>query len=192
MDDYKTRLLQTTPSSNINSSSYFSSNKSHIDDSVKTFAFTLPPPITVDMIKLDKWLQTLLWEKDSAELKSMIIDDTINKNNKTMDNKEEPEMDILRLKALIVPSTSDGDGEGASSTRNRKIVVQAVYEIFDKQAGVEWLPDEVRESRIVIIGNYGERNKDKYFFQISLEHPHLGRNLSFDVLKHSFIDFCTK
>lgn len=76
----------------------------------------------VEQAKIDRWLQSLLWEKcvpgypDAAQA------------------------DIVRFKALVSMRGSD-----------RKHVVQAVQELFDIQTGAAW-GAEKRMNKIVFIG----------------------------------------
>ncbi|KAJ8306519.1 hypothetical protein KUTeg_017064 [Tegillarca granosa] len=77
---------------------------------------------------LDLALQTLLWEKNVKNSKG----DTV---------------DVLRLKGLI--STDDSD---------KRLVVQAVHELYDSCYTSPWGKDEERINRIVLIGRNLERS----------------------------------
>ncbi|KAJ3043223.1 hypothetical protein HDV00_005543 [Rhizophlyctis rosea] len=96
--------------------------KRHIDQTVETITFTLEGPI--DLAALDKWLLSLLWEKT-------LLGTTA----------QEPELEVLRLKGLVNAKSSD-----------RKLVVQGVRELYDKQEGGPWLPNEQRMTKMVLIG----------------------------------------
>ncbi|KAJ3168047.1 COBW domain-containing protein 1 [Geranomyces variabilis] len=80
-------------------------------------------PGAVDLAKLDTWLQCLLWEG------------TLVGRGRLQD------VEVLRLKALVNVSGDD-----------RKHVVQAVRELYDKQQGARWENGEERINKVVIIG----------------------------------------
>ncbi|KND01968.1 uncharacterized protein SPPG_02475 [Spizellomyces punctatus DAOM BR117] len=104
----------------------------HIDEDVRTVAFTVPGQ--VDLHKLDAWLQSVLWER------------TVPGRRKDTAGG----MEILRFKALINATGND-----------RKCVVQAVRELYDKQEGAFWEKDEERINKVVLIG----KNLDESFPQ---------------------------
>ncbi|TPX64003.1 hypothetical protein SpCBS45565_g06216 [Spizellomyces sp. 'palustris'] len=104
----------------------------HIDEDVRTVAFTVPGQ--VDLHKLDAWLQSVLWER------------TVPGRRKDAAGG----MEILRFKALINATGND-----------RKCVVQAVRELYDKQEGAFWEQDEERINKVVLIG----KNLDESFPQ---------------------------
>lgn len=84
---------------------------------------------------LDNWLQELLWEKSFR------------------DGKDE-EMDILRFKALV--SLRDSP---------KKVIIQAVHELFDKIITEKWNDDEERINSLIFIG----RNLDKRILERHFE-----------------------
>lgn len=86
---------------------------------------------------LDSFLQELLWEK-------------------SVNNASGMPMDILRLKGIA-----------SLAGYSKRVVVQAVRELLDKQVTTEWQENEVRLNRFVIIG----------------------RNLHKDILYRLFIKF---
>jgi G3E family GTPase len=80
-----------------------------------------------------------MWEKNVDALKDMI--------SRTFDLEKAlvkpvvPGFLVMRLKALCAI-------EGVKE----KIVVQGVYDLFDRHEGREWEEGEERESRVVLIG----------------------------------------
>ncbi|KAJ3227411.1 COBW domain-containing protein 1 [Clydaea vesicula] len=138
---------------------------SHLNDSlVETIYFTIDPPLTINISKLDHWLQIVLWEKNPKALKLMISKNydhnkfisSIEKISKDENNF----MSILRLKGLVCQSGVESD---------KKIVIQGVYEIFDKHVGGSWGLED-RTSRMVVIGH----------------------NLELNLLKNSFYEYCVE
>ncbi|XP_005105880.1 COBW domain-containing protein 1 [Aplysia californica] len=83
---------------------------------------------------LENFLQTLLWEKTVKDSKGEIID-------------------VLRLKGVV-----SVEGEG------RRLVVQAVHELYDSQFTTEWGSTEHKASTVVFIG----RNLDRNVLETSL------------------------
>ncbi|KAJ3145284.1 COBW domain-containing protein 1 [Geranomyces michiganensis] len=123
-------LARNNASTSASSSSSSSSN--HIDEAVRTIVFSIPGAV-VDLVKLDTWLQELLWEG------------TLVGHGRVQD------VEVLRLKALInVAPANDDDGDDDSA--DRKYVVQAVRELYDKQQGARWEHGEERTNKVVIIG----------------------------------------
>ncbi|KAI9091899.1 CobW/HypB/UreG, nucleotide-binding domain-containing protein [Phlyctochytrium arcticum] len=134
--------------------------KSHIDESVRTVTFTFPGQCSLPA--LDHWLQNLLWENSLlSQPKSSLTPST---------PEHHPDMHVLRLKALInahpdgldsvtlsasTASDASGTAETTSDTnmaKDRKIVVQAVRELYDTQIGAAWGSDEPRVNKVVVIG----------------------------------------
>ncbi|EDV23158.1 uncharacterized protein TRIADDRAFT_58162 [Trichoplax adhaerens] len=76
----------------------------------------------IDLEPLETWLQDLLWEKNIK-----------NKNNEVME--------ILRCK-----------GQLSSRGCDKRILFQAVYELYDKVETTEWLENERRINKLVFIG----------------------------------------
>ncbi|GFO03725.1 cobw domain-containing protein 1-like [Plakobranchus ocellatus] len=83
---------------------------------------TVEIPGTVDKSSLDNFLQTLLWEKTVTDTSGNTIE-------------------ILRLKGVIAVEGSD-----------RRLVVQAVQELYDSQVTTVWEEDQPRASTVVFIG----------------------------------------
>ena len=121
------------------------------ESNVKTVSFTSS---LVNVPKLDKWLQMVLWEKSYAALHAM-IDGTFDVSNEYSSSKE---FECFRLKALIYQQGNE----------NLRMVVQGVYETYELYQGVEW-GDEEKHSKIVLIGT----------------------GLDIDILRRSFIEYCT-
>ncbi|KAJ3120394.1 COBW domain-containing protein 1 [Nowakowskiella sp. JEL0407] len=113
----------------------------HIDKAVRTVLIRCNQQ-KISKPKLDKWIQTLLWENKVPNL-------TNAETNK--------EVHILRLKALIDMEDSD-----------RQIVIQGVEETYDYHEGQVWEDGVERESRVVVIGKLGDITDDE--LRISSDH----------------------
>ncbi|XP_046843707.1 COBW domain-containing protein 1-like [Xenia sp. Carnegie-2017] len=88
---------------------------------------------------LDDWLQELLWEK-------------------SFKNPNGEQMNILRFKALI-----------SFTNVQKKVIVQAVQELFDKITTEEWAEGEERLNRLIFIGsNLDERILEEGFRKFCL------------------------
>ncbi|CAI8023895.1 COBW domain-containing protein 3, partial [Geodia barretti] len=71
--------------------------------------------------QLDQWLQDLLWEK-------------------TLCNSDGDPMNIMRMKGVL-----------SVVGESRRVIVQGVYELFEKERSTEW-HDQPRLNRLVFIG----------------------------------------
>jgi len=94
----------------------------HIDRTVGTV--TLQYPCDLDSVKLDEFLQELLWEKKITDSKGCV-------------------MQIYRLKGVI-----------ALAGESRRQLLQAVHELWDKRFSTAWSAEEPRMSTLVFIGRY--------------------------------------
>jgi G3E family GTPase len=82
--------------------------------------------------------QKVMWEKSTEALNSM-ISHTFNLSAALV-TPVKPDFLVMRLKAMC-----------AVKGKLEKVVVQGVYDLFDKHVGEEW-GEEKRESRVVLIG----------------------------------------
>ncbi|CAG8746303.1 15156_t:CDS:2 [Gigaspora margarita] len=109
-------------------------NHHHIEE-VKTICLTEFPSTTLDLTKIEQWIQSLLWEK-------MIP------TNNTTSCQSNPQITILRLKGIITPNHDI----------KSRVVVQGVQELYDLQYIPSNINDENAEKKemikdkIVIIG----------------------------------------
>ncbi|XP_031553938.1 COBW domain-containing protein 1-like [Actinia tenebrosa] len=87
---------------------------------------------------LDTWLQDLLWEK-------------------SIKSKTGTAMEILRFKGVV-----------AVIGEERRMVVQAVHELFDKTATTPWKTNEEKLNRLVFIGRHLDVDVLKASFQAIL------------------------
>ncbi|CAG8698768.1 8595_t:CDS:2 [Dentiscutata erythropus] len=110
-------------------------NHHHIEEEVKTICLTEFPSPTLDLTKVEQWIQSLLWEK------------MIPTNNNTTSDQSNPQITILRLKGILTPNHDI----------KSRVVVQGVQELYDLQ----YIPSDINESvekkgvikdKIVIIG----------------------------------------
>uniref|UniRef100_A0A0B7AZP7 CobW C-terminal domain-containing protein n=1 Tax=Arion vulgaris TaxID=1028688 RepID=A0A0B7AZP7_9EUPU len=90
---------------------------------------------SIDKMNLDSFLQSLLWEKNVKDSQGRTIE-------------------VIRLKGLV--SIDDSD---------RRMVVQAVHELYDSQFTTPWESRESRLNTIVFIG----RNLDRAVLNKSIE-----------------------
>ncbi|RIB01134.1 CobW/HypB/UreG, nucleotide-binding domain-containing protein [Gigaspora rosea] len=110
-------------------------NHHHIEEEVKTICLTEFPSTTIDLTKIEQWIQSLLWEK-------MIP------TNNTTSCQSNPQITILRLKGIITPNHDI----------KSRVVVQGVQELYDLQYIPSDINDENAEKKemikdkIVIIG----------------------------------------
>ncbi|KAF0378922.1 COBW domain-containing protein 2 [Gigaspora margarita] len=110
-------------------------NHHHIEEEVKTICLTEFPSTTLDLTKIEQWIQSLLWEK-------MIP------TNITTSCQSNPQITILRLKGIITPNHDI----------KSRVVVQGVQELYDLQYIPSNINDENAEKKemikdkIVIIG----------------------------------------
>ncbi|KAJ3299518.1 COBW domain-containing protein 1 [Borealophlyctis nickersoniae] len=103
----------------------------HIDETVQTIAFTFTGKVNIS--RVDEWLQQLLWEG--------VIPAPQKGDDSSADTQSSPPPEVLRMKALV-------NVEGSE----RKWVVQAVREVYDKQEGAPWGKGEERVNKVVFIG----------------------------------------
>ncbi|KAI9340858.1 CobW/HypB/UreG, nucleotide-binding domain-containing protein [Obelidium mucronatum] len=105
-------------------------NKTHrVDQSVKTIMFQLPFLRSVNVAKMESWLQQVLWNKTVPIPESSHVPPS-----------EATSPQVIRLKALI-----DIGGR-------KKMVIQAVHELYDKfEAGV-WAEGDDECGKVVLIG----------------------------------------
>lgn len=105
----------------------FSSSDTHIiDKSVTTF--TLEHEGYMDKERLDRFLQTLMWEKSFV-------------------NSQGQTMELYRLKGVLsLPETE------------QRCVIQAVHELYDSHLTTVWEPEEKRINIIVFIGRHLDRD----------------------------------
>ncbi|XP_062509544.1 zinc-regulated GTPase metalloprotein activator 1A-like isoform X4 [Corticium candelabrum] len=78
----------------------------------------------VDELKFDDWLQGLLWDKKYSV------------------SGVSYEVSVLRLKGVI-----------SMKGYLRRVVVQAVYDVFDKQLSTNWESPEEQQNHLVVIGH---------------------------------------
>ncbi|XP_062509542.1 zinc-regulated GTPase metalloprotein activator 1A-like isoform X2 [Corticium candelabrum] len=78
----------------------------------------------VDELKFDDWLQGLLWDKKYSV------------------SGVSYEVSVLRLKGVI-----------SMKGYLRRVVVQAVYDVFDKQLSTNWESPEEQQNHLVVIGS---------------------------------------
>ncbi|KAJ3135052.1 COBW domain-containing protein 1 [Physocladia obscura] len=99
------------------------------DPSVKTIMLEIPHASTVSLIAFEKWLQQLLWNK--------VLPTSSNEYSLEIAEIKAPE--VLRLKALVRVEGS------------KKMVIQAVHELYDKFEAGEW--DDTNDTgKVVLIG----------------------------------------
>ncbi|KAJ3391788.1 COBW domain-containing protein 1 [Entophlyctis sp. JEL0112] len=103
-----------------------------VPKSVKTIMFRLPPNCTVSMSNLESWLQEVLWNNHVPAPK----------NTEEQNFEGSARLQILRFKAAL----HVGDG--------KKMIIQAVHELYDKFDAGSWSAEELVESsgKLVFIG----------------------------------------
>ncbi|KAJ3031883.1 UNVERIFIED_CONTAM: COBW domain-containing protein 1 [Siphonaria sp. JEL0065] len=117
---------------NSNGKKHHHHKKHQVDQSVKTIMFQLPLSRAVDLAKMETWLQQVLWNKTVP----------LPKSQPPLTNEQQPSTgpQVLRLKALI-----DVGGR-------KKMVIQAVHELYDKFEAGSWAPEDNECGKIVLIG----------------------------------------
>ncbi|CAG8548475.1 18972_t:CDS:2 [Racocetra persica] len=85
-------------------------NHDHIEEEVKTICLTEFPSPTIDLTKIEQWIQCLLWEK-------------IVPTYDTTSCQTNPQITILRLKSILTPNHDI----------KSRVVVQGVQELYDLQ-----------------------------------------------------------
>ncbi|CAI2164619.1 1707_t:CDS:2 [Funneliformis geosporum] len=106
--------------------------KSHKIEDVKTICLSEFPVTIIDISKIERWIQYLLWEKTIP----MIT---------TSDN-----IVILRLKGILTPSESSGI----------RIVIQGVQELYDlQQTHPSFNNNEIVKDKLVLIGKNLDHQK---------------------------------
>jgi G3E family GTPase len=103
------------------------------DGRVGTVTVLLPPGRAVDLPRLRRWLDELLWEQDGGRDGAAADDSTAGRAAAV------PE--IFRIKGLLHVAGSDS-----------KHVLQGVHEIYDVVEGPHWAPGEQRCCKLVFIG----------------------------------------
>jgi len=97
----------------------------HLDNSISTV--TIETSGDINPIKLDTFLQRLLWEKD-----------IIGSNDHCME--------IYRLKGVVSVQGED-----------RRVLVQAVHELYQTTPTTKWSEMEIKKNTLVFIGRYLDR-----------------------------------
>ncbi|RIA89429.1 COBW domain-containing protein 2-like protein [Glomus cerebriforme] len=95
----------------------------HIEEDVRTICLSEFPVKTIDMPKIERWVQWLLWEK-------------------TISTTFSDKITILRLKGILTPI----------SNPDSRIIIQGVQELYDLQQVPSSNNDEIIEDKLVIIG----------------------------------------
>ncbi|CAG8806835.1 2276_t:CDS:2, partial [Racocetra fulgida] len=93
-------------------------NHDHIDEEVKTICLTEFPSPTIDLTKIEQWIQCLLWEK-------------IVPTYDTTSCQTNPQITILRLKSILTPNHD----------LKSRVVVQGVQELYDLQ----YIPSDISD-----------------------------------------------
>ncbi|CAG8547960.1 8883_t:CDS:10 [Ambispora gerdemannii] len=136
----------------------------HLDGDVQTMCIEFPVK-ALDILKFERWVQSLLWEKTIPLLASQNPESldpaitsisTINTNSTS-----ESEISILRLKGILTPSDKELP----------RVIIQGVQELYElhytsKTNGVDQVEDEVQDKLIII-----------------------GRNIDFERIKRSLWDW---
>ncbi|RUS17318.1 CobW/HypB/UreG, nucleotide-binding domain-containing protein [Endogone sp. FLAS-F59071] len=137
----------------------------HMDQSVQTICIQFRQH-TTDVSRLERWIQTLLWDKVIPPFTLAVADDhnTDHDNNHYHENdhehnhdhdhheRHEPVSDdavtVLRLKGIITPPIEDGD------KRRKRLVVQGVHDLYDMQEAMGDAEEAANDdlSKIVLIG----------------------------------------
>ncbi|CAG8604447.1 1503_t:CDS:10, partial [Acaulospora morrowiae] len=101
--------LFDSPSSPLNDKNH------HIEETVKTICLTKFPTTSIDLKKIENWIQCLLWDKmiPVSDSNSIVANSTTTENDG---------ITILRLKGIL---TSQNSGS--------RIIVQGVQELYDLQ-----------------------------------------------------------
>ncbi|RUP49066.1 CobW/HypB/UreG, nucleotide-binding domain-containing protein [Jimgerdemannia flammicorona] len=118
-----------------------------------------------DILRLERWIQTLLWEKVIPPFTATVADDHIEEhdNGHAHDHDHGPHepaasgdtVIVLRLKGIVTPPADDNN-------RQRRLVVQGVHELYDMQeaageTGERGTGEDV--SKIVLIGQNLHRSR---------------------------------
>ncbi|ORY42514.1 cobW-domain-containing protein [Rhizoclosmatium globosum] len=110
-----------------------------VDQSVKTIMFPIPESSIISLPKLETWLQQVLW---TNTIPSVSVETAA---TAAVSESVVPKPQVIRLKALLHV------GE------RKKLVIQAVHELYDKfEAGV-WKEGEQVEGKVVLIGRALDR-----------------------------------
>ncbi|CAM0141290.1 hypothetical protein VKS41_004007 [Umbelopsis sp. WA50703] len=116
-----------------------SSTHHHPDTSVETICIQLDQPVH-DIDVLERWIQTLLWEKTipCADKQAYEQDELTN----------DQQITVLRLKGIVTPTGSQ-----------ERIIIQGVQDLYDMQPAIA--ADSVEESagKLVFIGRNLEKSK---------------------------------
>lgn len=115
------------------------STHSHNSSLVQTIAINLDSSHHISLEKLESWLQMVLWERNQAALQSMVTGSF--DLQAALVEPSKSDFLVMRLKALVNIRGFE-----------RKLVIQGVYDMFDKHEGEVWGDSEERASRVVVIG----------------------------------------
>jgi G3E family GTPase len=111
----------------------------HVRQSVETICIQLDQPVH-DIDVLERWIQTLLWEKTipCADKQAYEQDELTN----------DQQITVLRLKGIVTPTGSQ-----------ERIIIQGVQDLYDMQPAIA--ADSVEESagKLVFIGRNLEKSK---------------------------------
>ncbi|KAJ2961846.1 hypothetical protein NQZ79_g2964 [Umbelopsis isabellina] len=116
-----------------------SSTHHHSDTSVETICIQLNQPIH-DIDLLERWIQTLLWEKTIPRADKQAYEQKEANNDR--------QITVLRLKGIVTPTGS-----------KERIIIQGVQDLYDMQPAIA--ADNVEESvgKLVFIGRNLEKSK---------------------------------
>src|SRR6266498_5910489 len=106
----------------------------HQIENVKTICLTEFPVTNIDIPKIERWIQCLLWEKTIPTIT-------------TSDN-----IIILRLKGILTPIQNS----------DSRIVIQGVQELYDLQQTPPSNNNKIVKDKLVIIGKNLDYQKLKY------------------------------
>lgn len=117
----------------------FSLSNYNIIQSVETICIQLNQPIH-DIDVLERWIQTLLWEKTIPRADKQVFEQEEASNDK--------QITVLRLKGIVTPTGS-----------KERIIIQGVQDLYDMQPAIA--ADNVEESvgKLVFIGRNLEKSK---------------------------------
>jgi len=104
----------------------------HIEEEVRTICLSEFPVKTIDIPKIERWIQWLLWEK-------------------TIPTTSSDNITILRLKGILTPV----------SNPDSRIVIQGVQELYDLQQAPSSSNSEIIKDKLVFIGKNLDHQKLK-------------------------------
>ncbi|KAI8615552.1 CobW/HypB/UreG, nucleotide-binding domain-containing protein [Chytriomyces sp. MP71] len=115
-----------------------------VDQAVSTIMFQVPSTAAVSMPRLEAWLQQVLWNRVVPAPSSSPHSIT----DLTVVESVTVTPDVIRLKALLHVGG------------RKRVVIQAVHELYDKFDAGSWGTDEVMEDsgKVVLIGKGLDRN----------------------------------